>query len=219
MFSIFKNKSSKVRCGPDTNSPAQFRMNLDERKAYRREMLYQSIRENMLGLEALSSMYKFKVMNIDERHHRFIVMIEVASQFEAKKGGMTIGFTQIEGLLKTRTFERYGVRLDGIFWRVNESQQSFVRANRASDTRQSEGPAFNVQRQREIPGDVRNAREHLSRHHQYEPVTEQERIAFEDAVKRGQRPPTLHVGRQEYQSDLAPLETTADVGGTQYGQL
>jgi len=157
MFSIFKKASSDGRHGPDTNVSPQFRMSLDERKAYRREMLYQSIREAMLGWEALPSVYKFKVMNVDERQHCFIVMIEVTPKFEAKKSGMAIGFSQIEETIRTHAFERHGVVLDGIFWRVNEAQSSFSRAKRTSDTPHPACRAVNTLSQRKIPGDVRNA--------------------------------------------------------------
>jgi len=192
----------------DTASPP--RMSLDERKAYRREMLYQSIRESMLGLEALSSMYKFKVVSVDERHHRFIVMIAVTDMFRARRAGQDIGFTEIEAFIKQRTFERYGVVLDGMYWRVDPDCASYTRARRAGDTAQT---AIKPQSPRQMRTGQRLARQ------PYEPVTEQEREQFVHALRQGQRPAPLRVGAQVYESDLAPLDATAEVGGTQYGQL
>ena len=59
----------------------------------------------------------------------------------------------------------------------------------------------------------------LFRSKPYEPVTEREREQFAQAIRQGRQPPPLRVGDKEYVSDLAPLEATADLGGTQYGQL
>jgi hypothetical protein len=50
-------------------------------------------------------------------------------------------------------------------------------------------------------------------------VSEDEMRAFEQAIARGVKPPPLHLGDLEYQSDLAPLESQPVAGGTQYGSL
>jgi hypothetical protein len=210
MLTLFKNMISGTPPEDNTPTAARLRMSLEERKAYRREMLYQSIRESLLGLEALASMYKFKVMSMDERHHRFIVMIEVTQMFQARQGGKPIGFQEIETIVKQRTFERYGVVVQGMFWRVDENQASYTRARRAGDQPQTPiRPQTPIQRQVV----QRYARQ------PYQPVTEREREQFAQAIRQGQRPPPIRVGTQEYVSDLAPLETTTEVGGTQYGQL
>lgn len=197
---------------PEEPSPtaARLRMSLEERKAYRREMLYQSVRECLLKLEALASMYKFKVMSMDERHHRFIVMIEVTHMFQARRGGKPIGFQEIEAIVKQRTFERCGVVVQGMFWRVDEHQASYSRERRAGDT-----PGSPLRPQTPIQRQVvqRYARA------PYEPVTEHEREQFVQAIRQGKQPPPLRVGGKEYVSDLAPLEASAELGGTQYGQL
>ncbi len=210
MLTIFKNLISAAPPEEATPTAARLRMSLEERKAYRREMLYQSIRESLLGLEALASMYKFKVMSMDERHHRFIVMIEVTQMFQARQGGKPIGFQEIETIVKQRTFERYGVVVQGMFWRVDENQASYTRTRRAGDQPQTPiRPQTPIQRQVV----QRYARQ------PYQPVTEGEREQFAQAIRQGQRPPPIRVGIQEYVSDLAPLETTTEVGGTEYGQL
>jgi len=212
MFSFFKKRPPKGNPAPDSSPPETDpeRMTLAERKRYRREMLYQSIRDYMMQLEVLPSMYKFKVMNVDERHHHFIAMIEVTSSFEARKDGMSLGFNQIEDHIKKRTFERFGVGLDAIFWRVNETLESFVRTSRAGDSPNAA--------RHDIPDDVSSARQRLSRG-QIEPATAKERQASDGAVKSGSQLADISVNHLDYQSDLAPLQSTEQNGGTQYGQL
>jgi hypothetical protein len=209
MLNRFKNLLSGAPPEEPTPTAARLRMGLEERKAYRREMLYQSIRESLLGLEALASMYKFKVMSVDERHHRFIVLIEVTQMFQARRGGKAIGFQEIESIIKQRTFERYGVVVQGMFWRVDEHQASYTRARRSGDAPQASiRPQTPVQRQLV----QRYARA------PYGQVSEREREQFAQAVRQGQPPPPIHVAGQAYVSDLAPLETPVETDGTQYGQ-
>lgn len=210
MLTLFKKLMPGTPEEESTPTAARLRMSLPERKAYRREMLYQSIRECLLGLEALSSMYKFRVVNVDERHHRFIAMIEVTGQFQARKAGVGIGFPQIEAIIRRHAFERYGVVLERMFWRVDESTASYTRARRADDT-----PQTRIKPQTPM---LRQATRRYARH-PYAPVTEKEREQFTNALRQGQRPPPIRVGTQEYASDIAPLESTTEVGGTQYGQL
>jgi len=209
MLTRLKNMFSGTPPEETTPTAARLRMSLDERKAFRRETLYQSIRECLLRLEALASMYRFKVMSVDERHHRFIVMIEVTQMFQARQGGKPLGFQEIEAIVKQRTFERYGVVVHGMFWRVDEDLASYTRGRRAGDH-----PHTSIRPQTPIQRQVvqRHARQ------PYQPVTEREREQFAQAIRQGQRPPPLRVGTQEYLSDLAPLEATAEAGGTEYGQ-
>ena len=109
-------------------------MNLEERKAVRREMLYQAIRQSMKSLEVMSSFYKFKVINLDARHHRFLALIEVANTFKARKGSKPQTFPQIEAFLKENAFEHFGVILERVFWRVSDSEKDFERRLRAGES-------------------------------------------------------------------------------------
>lgn len=214
MFSFFKRQAPAQNAGPDSTpfETDPTRMTLAERMAYRREMLYQSIRESLLQLQVISSMYRFRVMNLDPRQHRFVAMIEVTNSFSAKVDGMSAGFSQIEDYIKKRTLERYGVSLEGIFWRVNEEQDSFVRTYRAGEKPQAAGAA----RQREVVGDVSGARQRLARA-QVEPVTAEEAQAFAQALKEGSQLDAISVQHLHYESEMAPLQTPEETGGTQYG--
>lgn len=204
MFSFLKRQSPKGNEAPDSTPPETDpeRMSLAERMAFRREMLYQSIRESLLQLQVISSMYKFRVMNLDPRQHRFVAMIEVTNSFEAKMEGMNVGFNQVEEYIRKRAQERFKISLEAIFWRVNEVESSFVHTRRASDGPQAAPGDQSLPRQRDVPADVAAARPRLSRGH-------------------GQPGPlgAISVQHLDYESDHAPLEPTAPSGKTEYGQL
>ena len=204
MIFFLKKLFSRKNDAPDSSPPPTDpeAMSLAERMAYRREMLYQAIRESLQELQVINSMYKFKVVNEDARHHRFIAMIEVTNSFEAKISGMSAGFSQVEAFIRKRTRERIDVSLDAIFWRVNEVESTFVRTQRAGDRPQATVSATNPTHQREVPGDDPAARRRLA---------------------RGQPPPSpigaLAVQHLDYETELAPLEPMEPTGKTEYGQL
>jgi len=130
-------------------------MDLAERKAFRRELLYQAIRESLLSLEVVASMYKFKVMNLDDRHHRFIAMIDVTKAFQTQKSGKPRSFYDIEEFIKKNTFDRYGLVLEGIYWRVSASESPFERKTREADSPAAASEILAKARRREVVGDVR----------------------------------------------------------------
>jgi hypothetical protein len=193
------------------------RMDLEERKAYRKERMYQSVRETFLSMEVVAHMYRFKVMPVDERHHRFIAMVDVAKSFVAGAHGKGKSFSAMEHSLRTDAFKRYGIVIDGVYWRVSETEDQFERRTRAGDPARSGSfeppkPALPPAANGRTPTQV------LSRQ-RYEPISAAEQAAFMEALQRGKAPPPVRVGEQEYQSDLMPLEGGGLIGGTQYGKL
>ena len=211
MFGLFKQKSpATMPFGPEPLTDiGPRRMTLDERKQVRREMVYQSVRENLVLLEIISGMYKFKAVGLDERQHRFMVVIDVATGFVAKRAGSVMRLNDVEKFLAERTFAQYGVRIDAIYWRFHPGISNFVRGSRPGDN--------NKAAPKPAPAPVQRAAiKPVSRH---EPVSAQEMQAFEQAIARGVKPPPLHLGELEYHSDLAPLEDIPVGGGTQYGSL
>lgn len=196
-------------------------MDLEERKAFRQEMLYQSIRETFLSMEVIGSMYKFKVMPVDERHHRFIAMIDVAKSFVCGKEARTKSFASIEKLMRVNTYKRFGVLIVGTYWRVSESENQFEPVVRANDP-STNGKFHPTEHARKAPNtqSVTPAQpEQPLARHAYQPVSDDEAKAFMDAIKNGLTPPVVRIGDMEYQSDLAPLDSGIMIGGTQYGKL
>lgn len=225
MFSFFRSKKKLATADVAAAAEAHAkRMDLEERKAFRQEMLYQSIRESFLAMEVIGSMYKFKVMPVDMRHHRFIAMIDVAKSFVTGKEAKTKSFAALEKLMRSNAYKRFGVLIEGIYWRVSETESQFDRLSRTADGAESvvDGtPAAIPLRQRLAAAPTMeqgNADSPLARH-AYQPVSDDEARAFMEALQNGLTPPVVRVGEWEYQSDLAPLDSGIMIGGTQYGKL
>ena len=224
MFSFLRRKKQQVPTDVAAAAEAHAkRMDLEERKAFRQEMLYQSIRESFLAMEVIGSMYKFKVMPVDLRHHRFIAMIDVAKSFVTGKDAKTKSFAALEKLMRSNAYKRFGVLIEGIYWRVSETESQFDRLSRTADGAESVvngTPAAAMIRHRPAGPTLQqgDGDQPLARH-AYQPVSDDEARAFMEALQNGLTPPVVRVGEWEYQSDLAPLDSGIMIGGTQYGKL
>ncbi len=217
MFAFIKKKIPPAKLEMDPTANAR-RMDLDERKAFRKEMLYQSIRDTFLSMEVIGSMYKFKVMPVDERHHRFIAMIDVAKSFVTNKENMLRSFAAIEQQMRVNTYKRFGILVDGTYWRVSETESQFeMHAPRAGESHgEARVGARNNTSVAQVAAQSRIASIGGS---EYQPISEEVTQAFMAALRNGYTPPPLQVGDMEYQSDLAPLDGGIMIGGTQYGRL
>ncbi len=214
-FKLFKGKPAAPTVAAKTSAQASGqRMTLEERKAFRQEMLYQSIRASFLSMEVLANMYKFKVMAVDERHHRFIAMIDVAKSFVTCKDSRTKSFSVLEQTIRADAFKRFGIRIDGTYWRVSETEEQFERYSRVGD----KPGAVHAPKAQPAVSEPAAARKPLARQ-AYQPVSDAETVAFMAALSSGKSLPAVRVGEREYQSDLMPLDDGIMIGGTQYGKL
>ncbi|MBC7618189.1 MAG: hypothetical protein H7293_04225 [Candidatus Saccharibacteria bacterium] len=217
MFAFLKKKPPEPMLEIDPLAHTR-RMDLEERKAFRREMLYQSIRDTFLSMEVIGSMYKFKVMPIDERHHRFIAMFDVAKSFVTNKENRVRSFAAIEQQMRINTYKRFGILVDGTYWRVSETESQFeIHAPRSSDSEASS--RIGTRNGTSAGAKAPQSRVASISGQDYHPISEEETHAFMAALKDGYTPPPLQIGDMEYQSDLAPLDGGIMIGGTQYGRL
>lgn len=220
MFGLFKPKPPSKPVKPFADHPhtdsGPRRMTLEERKQVRREMVYQSVRENLPLLGITPSMYKFKAVGLDERQHRFMLVVDVASGFIAKRDGSVMRLNEVEEFLSERTFVQFGVRIDAIYWRFHPETSNFVRGSRPGD-----GPAARPKPKPELAPASGIPIQPLARQpaSSNEPVSPEEIQALGQAIACGAKPPPLRPGDLEYQSDQVPLEPQPVVGGTQYGAL
>lgn len=191
MFSIFhKNKGGDVggeTVSPDSTLPRK--MDLEERKAFRRDMLDQVIRESLQALEVMPNMYRFRIMPLDTRHHRFIAMIDMAQDFQLRRSASAWNFHDIEVFIKKNAFERFGLLLEGIYWRVGAATS----VGRSAVAGVVEGPS------------------------PYELVSDEEKQALMEAIREGAELPVLHVGEREYHSEMAPLDEHGRIDSSRYG--
>lgn len=183
MFSLFR----KVASHPETVMPTAQRgrrMSLEERMAFRRDLAEQVVRESLEGLSVSAQQYRLRLMPLDPRHHRYVVMLDVAPGFAPQQGGRAWVESEVEAWMRRQAYERYGLTLDGIYWRANAQEQAPLERRRAHLR-----PVLTVVDQ-----------------HPWQLVSDEEKQALMEAIREGSELPVLHVGELEYQTDLAPLE-------------
>lgn len=81
-----------------------------------REQLYSVIRESMTCAGVLSASYKFKVLSLDRRGTRFLVMVDVARS----AGGDTARLSEIEALMAQTCKARHGIQVTAVYWRMHD---------------------------------------------------------------------------------------------------
>jgi hypothetical protein len=189
MFSLFR----KSAANPETimlSAKGSRRMSLEERMAFRRELAEQVVRESLLELAVSATDYSLRLMPLDPRHHRYIVMLDVASGFAPSLRGQACTEGEVESRIRRNAYERYGLSLEGIYWRAGAQQQAAF--ERRSSSRAGSSPTL--------------AQEGLR---PWELVSDEEKQALMEAIREGSELPVLHVGELEYLTDLAPLDATS----------
>ena len=183
MFALFR----KTSAAPETVMPTAQRgrrMSLEERMAFRRELAEEVVRESLEALAVPAAHYRLRLMPLDPRHHRYVVMLDVAPGFAPQQGGRAWVESEVEALLRRHAYERYGLTLEGIYWRAGTQAQSPLEHRRAH--------------LRPVLSSVDTRPWQL--------VSDEEKQALMDAIREGSELPVLHVGELEYQTDMAPLE-------------
>ena len=186
MFSLFLKRPS----APETvmlTAKGTRRMSLEERMAFRRELAEQVVRETLQELAVRGTDYSLRLMPLDPRHHRYIVMLDVAPGFAPSQRGQAATESEVESRIRRNAYERYGLSLEGIYWRAGAQQQAAFE-RRGSD-RTGSSPTL--------------AQEGLR---PWELVSDEEKQALMEAIREGGELPVLHVGELEYLTDMAPLD-------------
>jgi hypothetical protein len=163
------------------------RMSLEERMAFRRELAEQVVRETLQELAVRGTDYSLRLMPLDPRHHRYIVMLDVAPGFAPSQRGQAATESEVESRIRRNAYERYGLSLEGIYWRAGAQQQAAFE-RRGSD-RTGSSPTLGQEGLRP-----------------WELVSDEEKQALMEAIREGSELPVLHVGELEYLTDMAPLD-------------
>ena len=85
------------------------KMNLDERMAFRRELLYETIHVSLKSRFIAANTYRFKVMRTDKRGHCFIVMLDMSPTFMASPAGKYNLLKETAALLIKNAEIKYGL--------------------------------------------------------------------------------------------------------------
>lgn len=203
----------------EMRQPGQKLMTLDERMAFRREMVFEAMREVLVqhGLPPLS--YKLNVARLDSRGHRYAVMVDLVPQLVGRMVDVPSEWQVMEDQATQTASNRYRVRIANVYWRLEP--QGFAPAHHAelnapkmagvaqqplaaspvvvSKTVANRQGAFAVDdfpdtqlEDRRAPAD--------------EPISQDELLAFEQAMLRGQHAQQpVHLGSRTYQTDFMPL--------------
>ncbi|WP_372826673.1 hypothetical protein [Polaromonas sp.] len=186
LFSSSPGGAKGSSAGPET---APVKMNLDERMAFRREMLFDSVKNTMESRGILSASYRFKVVRADKRGHSFAVMVDLSTDFMDGEQGQQRALMALGEAIKKNALSRYGLGVPAVYWRVNEEIRGF-------DAQRGE-PAEKSDESESSPDALRS-----SNVRRYERATAQELAAFESAWQKSSE---LSIGDRTYASDLAPL--------------
>ncbi|WP_341906554.1 hypothetical protein [Polaromonas sp. YR568] len=179
------SKAAKPRnTGPET---APVKMNLEERMAFRRELLFEAIKTTMQAHGVLSSGYKTKVVRNDKRGHQYSVMMDLSTDFLHNEEGRPEKLLALGSAIAKNAEERYGLRVVGVYWQVNEDIKGFDVVPREATSPSSPTP---------LAATPQTARQ------RYERASAEELAAFEAAWQKGH---DMQIGDRIYSSDLAPL--------------
>lgn len=184
MFSIFRKSGDAP---PETvmlSAKGTRRMSLEERMNFRRELADQVVRETLRELAVKATDFRFRLMPLDPRHHRYIVMLDVAPGFAPSLRGQACTENDVESRIRRNAYERYGLTFEGIYWRAGAGQQAAFDRGGSARAASITAPGLRP----------------------WELVSDEEKQALMEAIREGSELPVLHVGELEYATDLAPLE-------------
>ena len=79
------------------------------------ELLYKVVREAMLNAGVLPANYKFKVLSLDHRDRRFLVMMDLSDEVDSQ----TRRLAEIEAVIARHAKIMHGIAVSAVYWRVN----------------------------------------------------------------------------------------------------
>ncbi|WP_053076792.1 hypothetical protein [Caenimonas sp. SL110] len=126
--SLFARKSEATNSASDLDDSGRTRpqkMNLDERMAYRREMLFEAIRHGMDSFDIAPHCYRFRVTPIDKRGHAYAVMITLAREFLDDPRAATANLQQIGKAIAKLAGSGGLIEVSGVYWNVHERADGF----------------------------------------------------------------------------------------------
>jgi hypothetical protein len=185
--SLFTSSHSPKDSAAGETGPVK--MSLDERMAFRREMIFDSVKATMESRGILSGSYKFKVVRADKRGHSFVVMVDLSTDFMESEQGRQRALAQLGTIIGKNALSRYGLGVAAVYWRVNEELKGFD-PQRAQPAVEPDSESLSPEAKR-----ASNVR-------RYERATAQELAAFESAWQNSSE---MTIGDRTYSSDLAPL--------------
>lgn len=195
--------------------PGQKLMTLDERMAFRREMVFEAMREVLVnhGLPPLS--YKLNVARLDSRGHRYAVMVDLVSHLAGRVVDAPGEWQVMETQATHAASSRYRVKISSVYWRLEAQgfapgQQMAMEAIDTSQVFQTSSTLHTADHvtNKTASGSVDDFPDTQldDRRSREESISQDELLAFEQAVQQSKniRLP-VHLGSRTYQTDFMPL--------------
>jgi hypothetical protein len=161
----------------------------------------------MVGVGVLSSKYKFKVLSLDSRGNKYLIMMDLSKQFAPEPH--LLG--DIEALIAQNAKARHNIQVTSVYWRVSEQVSAgLAQMPRIQPTSQT-APASKSQFDPVMPNEVEAFKQALSA------VPASPKLAAPGQIVRtGKRNPAV----SESFADTEMLEDPhMPLSGTQYGEL
>jgi hypothetical protein len=191
MISFFKRLIAPLMGHQSDAGPTEIgeiRMTLDDRKVWRRKMVYSVVRKTMISLNIPGKAYKFKITQCDERGHVYAVMIDINKDFVINPLSKVKGFIGIEKIITKNVFDEYGVTIIAVYWRTIEEKP--VKIRKKTVDLKSVPVVDNI----EVDDK------------EFSPLSVAEKEQFMQAIALGMQPKHLTVGDKEYYSDIMPFQ-------------
>jgi hypothetical protein len=104
------------------------KMNLEERMAFRREVLFDVIKVSLAGKEIAATSYKLRISRADKRGHHFVVMIDLSNEFEHDARAGQQALADIGRLICANARSTELINVIAVYWRLVDLDE------RAGDT-------------------------------------------------------------------------------------
>ena len=102
------------------------KMNLEERMAFRREMLFEAVKSTLNHNSIAPNTYRFKVVRTDKRGHCYVVMFDMSPDFMASEQGQHSQLSKLATALIANAQSRYGLVVGAVYWRIDETLAALV---------------------------------------------------------------------------------------------
>lgn len=179
-----KVREPASEAGPET---LPVKMNLEERMAFRRELLFETVKVTLNNNFIDAHTYRFKVMRTDKRGHCYVVMLDMSPAFMAGEQSDHANLAKLAAELTRNAQTRYGLIVGGVYWRADETLAAPI-----AEWARPAGPAESLTAQDQIASNIEK----------YERATAAQLAEFEAAW---QTESDILIGDRTYSSDLAPL--------------
>lgn len=198
--------------------PGQKLMTLEERMAFRREMVFEAMREVLVkhGLPPLS--YKLNVARLDSRGHRYAAMVDLVPHLAGRVVDSPGEWQIMEMQAAQTASSRYRVKISNVYWRLESQGFSGAHHAEPSATRVTESTPARVPM---VPAHAQKTATNKSAQgptddfpdtqldggrSKDEPISQDELLAFEQAILSGQNTQQpVHLGSRTYQTDFMPM--------------